>query len=474
VDAGYTLSDDELPKPVSFDARYGAGVERLRSADNARPETIRAIGHAALAARTPGLGAEGRLGRFHRSRQKSAESVAVARFGRQDGAMGERTFDYSELVDELRCHTTEWLEAARVEAVREQRRWRVRELAITRVLDERGRVDDTRAAEDGVSVRDVREFRETARLLDELPEIAKAAHDGELSDDQLAAVTRLAEPDDDAEWAQRARNCSPEDLQRLVRCKRTPTAEEGRARRQARSLGFWWRTDDTGMLDGRFSLPDVDGALFERVLNQMIDEMKPAKGQPWETRARRGADALVELVRNYAHVEAPSGPDPYFVVHVPPDGPAEVAGIPLPDEMVEALRASAKVEPVLVDQTGAPLTRGRTRTALPPKVVRGVRLRDGKCRWPGCDRRTGLQVHHLWPVSWGGSDEQSNLALVCVGGGTDHHGTLAPHGGSLLLGNPNQPDGLHIVRVEQLADLADLADLAELAADHARTKPEAA
>jgi len=246
---------------------------------------------------------------------------------------------------------------------------------------------------------------------------------------------------------------------------------DGRGRPQASRgahLGFWWRKDDTGMLDGRFTLADIDGALFERVINQMIDKMKPAKGQPWETRARRGADALIDLVRNDAHVEAPSGPDPYVVVHVPPDGPAEVAGIPLPDEMVESLRASAKVEPVLVDDEGSPLTRGRARAALPPKVVRGVRLRDGKCRWPGCDRRTGLQVHHLWPVSWGGGDEQSNLALMCVGGGTDHHEHLAPTGKYLLLGNPNCPDGLHLIRVDQLAALA------ELAADQARAGPVAA
>jgi hypothetical protein len=176
----------------------------------------------------------------------------------------------------------------------------------------------------------------------------------------------------------------------------------------------------------------------------------------------------MDLVRNYAHIEAPSGPDPYFVVHVPPEGPAEVAGIPLPDEMVESLRASAKIEPVLIDHEAVPLTRGRSRHALPPKVVRGVRLRDGKCRWPGCDRRTGLQVHHLWPVSWGGGDDQSNLALVCVGGGTDHHGQLAPTGKYLLLGNPNVPDGLQMVRVDQLGELA------ELAADQPRAGPVAA
>jgi hypothetical protein len=71
-------------------------------------------------------------------------------------------------------------------------------------------------------------------------------------------------------------------------------------------------------------------------------------------------------------------------------------------------------------------------------------------------------------VSWGGGDDQSNLALVCVGGGTDHHAQLAPHGAYLLLGNPNAVDGLHLVRVDQLAELA------ELAADQARAGPKAA
>ena len=43
------------------------------------------------------------------------------------------------------------------------------------------------------------------------------------------------------------------------------------------------------MLAVRGDLPDIDGALFENVLNRMIDGMRPAKGQEWETRGRRGA-----------------------------------------------------------------------------------------------------------------------------------------------------------------------------------------
>ena len=45
------------------------------------------------------------------------------------------------------------------------------ELAVTRVLDERGAIDDTLAQADGVSVRTVREAVATARALEDLPEI---------------------------------------------------------------------------------------------------------------------------------------------------------------------------------------------------------------------------------------------------------------------------------------------------------------
>jgi hypothetical protein len=73
-------------------------------------------------------------------------------------------------------------------------------------------------------------------------------------------------------------------------------------------------------------------------------------------------------------------------------------------------------------------------------------------------------VHHLWPKSWGGSDDPSNLAGVCVGGGTDHHANLVPHGPWLLLGNPNRPDGLRLVQRYQLAHLALVAGLDDVLA----------
>jgi hypothetical protein len=349
----------------------------------------------------------------------------------------------------------------RSELVREQRRLRVEELAVTAALDERGALDATTAARDGVSVDQVRERVETARALEELPAIAAAAYDGALSDQQLAPVARLADEASDREWAQRAPHTAPADLERLARCAVKPTSEEAHARRAAREFTMRWRPG-TGMLSVRGELPDIDGALVEGGFNEMIDRMRPAKGQPWATRAQRGADVLIELCRLGRDYDPEADPDahlrdayrPDFVVHVPPEGPVElVPGIPLPDGMVESLRAQARLAPLATDHLGAPVTEGRARRPVSPKRRRAVRQRDGHCRIPGCTRTHGLQVHHLIPVTWGGSDDISNLAAVCVGGSTDHHQLLVPHGPYLLIGNPNVPDGLRLVHRDHWPDI---------------------
>jgi hypothetical protein len=356
-------------------------------------------------------------------------------------------FDVIDHLHELRCRETGWLVAHRAELVREQRRLRVEELAVTRVLDERGALDRSIASDDGVSERTARQTVETARALESLPRIAAAAHAGALSDDQLGSVAQLADPASDAEWAARAPNVAPADLSRMVRCQRKPTTEEGRARREARSLRWWW-AKDRGMLQIRGELPDIDGARVEGVLEHMIERMTPPKGQLWDSRDHRGADAFVTLVLNYESVEVPVGaPKPLLVVSVPPSGPATLAGIPLPDAMVERLRAHAAVEPVLVEESGAPIAIGVRGAALAPKIARAILLRDGRCRCGNCELRHGLEVHHLVPRSWGGSDHPANLAAIAA----VHHSMLIPQGPWALVGNANQPDGLRLVRYGALS-----------------------
>ena len=215
-------------------------------------------------------------------------------------------------------------------------------------------------------------------------------------------MTKLADEESDAHWAARAANLTPGDLARLNRRHEKPTVEESQARYAARNVRMWWEAD-RGMLQVRGELPDVLGAKFEATMKQLTERMRPPKGQPWEPWNRRAADALglmCDAVAVAETVESPQlSPRPLFAVDVPFDGPAEVVGIPLPDAMLE-LRGQASIEPVLVDDDGIAIGIGRRSSALSPKKIRAVLLRDGHCRCENCDLRYGLQVHHLRSRTW--------------------------------------------------------------------------
>ena len=336
---------------------------------------------------------------------------------------------FDALVDELSTHSTEWLEARRHEVICAQRELHTEELAIVRVLDARGRIDPTVGAH-GESARVVRDKVETARALEVLPEIGRVAFEGGFSDEQLSSVVRLADEDSDREWAVRAPNVDPIELARLVR-------------HGARSLRMGW-TKDEGFLQVRGQLPDVMGAEFEATITRLTEQMKPAKGQAWVPFEQRAADALLMLCDPPAvddEHEPSLAPQPILQFAVPLHGPAEIAGIPIADTLLEQMRANAAIEPVVVDDDGAVVGIGRRTSFLSPKLRRAVLLRDARCRVPGCGRRRGLEVHHLVPRSWDGTDEIANLAAVCPA----HHRLLVPHGLLALAGNPNLPDGLDLV-----------------------------
>ncbi len=263
-------------------------------------------------------------------------------------------FDLADHLDELRSWPTDRLVAHHAHLVREERRLHLERLDVLLVLDERGRVDTTVGA-GGESARTVRENVEQARRLEALPNVAAAAHAGKLSDEQLGSVVKLADEASDAEWAARAPNTDPADLARLARNLSKPTTEDGQARREARGLRMWWEPGK-GMLHVRGQLPDLMGARFEATLTKLTDRMRPAKGEAWDTLEHRAADALdcmCDAVEVAEQVENPTpAARPLLQVQVRADGPAEIAGIPLPDAVIEQLRAQASIEPVLVDDHG--------------------------------------------------------------------------------------------------------------------------
>jgi HNH endonuclease len=212
---------------------------------------------------------------------------------------------------------------------------------------------------------------------------------------------------------------------------------------------MWW-TPDKAMLNLHGQLPDVMGAEFEATIVKLAEHMKPASGEAWDSFEHRAADALLQLcdpVEGVDEHEPTLARRPVVQVHVPRSGPAEIAGVPIADSLLEQLRANASIEPVLVDEEQVVLPVGTRTPALSPKITRAVLLRDGQCRVFGCGRRKGLEAHHLVPRSRGGTDDVSNLAMVCPA----HHRLLVPHGRWALLGNPNLPDGLRLVEAADLS-----------------------
>src|SRR5829696_3625195 len=227
-------------------------------------------------------------------------------------------FDVGTHLDELRSWPTERLHAQHQELVREVRRLQLEDLDVLRVLDERGQIDVS-VGRDGESARTVREKVETARALESLPAVAAAAHDGRLSDEQLTEVARLAEPGTDSEWAARAPNMTPADLARTARQKSKPTAAESLACHDTREGWKQWNRERT-RLRVHAELPGVLGVKFEATIDKLIEAMKPAKGEPWERRERRFADALIQMcdaVDVAEKVETPQlAPRPLFCVDV--------------------------------------------------------------------------------------------------------------------------------------------------------------
>ena len=163
--------------------------------------------------------------------------------------------------------------------------------------------------------------------------------------------------------------------------------------------------------------------------------------------------------------ETSSAPAPHLIVQVPLHGPATVAGVPLPDAMVERLRAQAKVEPVLVDDDGEPI-------AVGPRRVDAVARRPSG----SCANATGSAAG---PAATNASASRSTTSGPHPGAAATSSGTSPPSAGTtttsshpkarwLLLGNPNNPAGLSLI------DRDDLPKLAQLAADRARAGSEAA
>jgi len=273
-----------------------------------------------------------------------------------------------------------------------------------------------------------------AGKLAELPVMAKAFADGELSFGQAAVVARAAEgvgPESAAEMEQRAveaaRELDPSRLRQFtdrLTCEFNQEAflaDQTRAH-QRRRLDLGQGPDGMWIVDGR--LDAEGGAYLSTALEAVLGPR--CKGDQ-RTPAQRRADALVDLTRQVleggGRVRGTGGQRPHLTVTATlqtlrgePGAPAgELLGrYPIPPETVQRIACDAALTPMLVDEGDEPLDFGRTmRTASPP-LRRAVVLSEKHCCFPGCDRPADwCDVHHLDDWAHGGRTRKADLGPVC-------------------------------------------------------------
>jgi len=87
------------------------------------------------------------------------------------------------------------------------------------------------------------------------------------------------------------------------------------------------------------------------------------------------------------------------------------------------LACDARLIPAVLGTDGAILDLGRAARLASPDQVRYLRLRDGCCTFPGCERPPSwCEAHHLreWTEDLGETNVD-NLALLCTRHHTDVH-----------------------------------------------------
>jgi hypothetical protein len=176
-------------------------------------------------------------------------------------------------------------------------------------------------------------------------------------------------------------------------------------------------------------------------LDAAVRSIKAAGGEDARTAAQIRADVFVDLLLNDASGVRNIKPVVFMTVPVETavggDQPGEVQGQGQMDaQTMRNLMAFAPYffRVLIHPETGNILEVGTDPRYIPTALRRWVTLRDGTCRFPGCNRKAvGLDLDHVVDFALGGATAPDNLITLCK----KHHRLRHLGGWDGILG----PDG---------------------------------
>ena len=321
----------------------------------------------------------------------------------------------------------------------------------------------------GISRVAAREKVRTARALESLPKIAAAFGEGRLSYSKVRALTRAATAETEDMLLHIALNGSAAHAERTVRgfrrVQRDLERREGEVLHDRRYLDCRRDADGSVRVEARLA-PEVGAMLLkalevaeaqleERVGDAESDganaestvadaesarveaadvaaESAVSEGVSAETPLRsvsqRRADALEHILGRFlAGKGSGSAAGAHeLVVHIAHDALCDVSessgasfehGGPVAVETARRLGCDGALVGVVKGDKGEPLAVGRRTRAVPSAIRRALRLRDGGCRFAGCDRSRFTHAHHIRHWADGGETNLDNLVTLC----SQHH-----------------------------------------------------
>ncbi len=177
-------------------------------------------------------------------------------------------------------------------------------------------------------------------------------------------------------------------------------------------------------LDGMVAIDGLLDPQSGEVVLSALDAVMQVDRDPGDVRTKpqRRADALVELCTGDSHpvphvsvltdietLERRGGVAAALVARAE----AEHVGA-LSAETLRRLSCDAGISRVITRGRSEPLDVGRVTRTISPAMRRALVVRDGGCRFPGCDRPPGwCDAHHKLHWADGGETRLDNLVLLC-------------------------------------------------------------
>ena len=165
-------------------------------------------------------------------------------------------------------------------------------------------------------------------------------------------------------------------------------------------------------------------------------------GTPRRSVSQRRADALGHILERFVTGKCSGSANGahQVVVHIAHDALCDVpesSGAEFDDGRVVAVETARRLGcdgaliGVVEGQKGEPLAVGRRTRAVPPAIRRALRVRDGGCRFPGCDRSRFVHTHHIRHWADGGETKLDNLVTLC----SQHHRVVHEGGYGVRMNN---------------------------------------